>query len=110
MKQTLKRFALAAVVIVVGATTVVAGRVAFVDTPADAARPDRMSDPVEDNVRKEILAKAPEQHQKPAPFLSLSIPDPLEIPKTIGLREQPADTEAPVATIPARPVLGAPAK
>ena len=110
MKRHVKTFALAAVLVLIGATAVGAGRLAFVDTPPDLARPNNMSDPVEDAVRKEILAKTPEQHQKPAPFLSLSIPDPLEIPKTVGLREAPLDSDPPSASIPPRPILGAPAK
>jgi len=110
MKQHLKAFARAVILVATSATVVGAGRLAFVETPPDLARPNSMSDPVEDAVRREILAKTPEQHQKPAPFLNLAIPDPLEIPKTVGLRDAPVDSDPPSASIPPRPVLGSPAK
>lgn len=111
MNKHMRTLALAGLLVAACATTLGAARLVLSESTPDAARADRFSDPVEASVRREILSKTPELRQKSAPFLSLSIPDPLELPKTVGLREQPADIEAPmVATVPQRPVLGAPAK
>ncbi len=103
----LRHVAVALIVLAVGATTTEAARVMWTETPADSARPERSGDPVEAQIRREILARVPELRQKPAPFLRVDIPDPLENSRQLSLREQPADSSAPVTVsgIPPRPVL-----
>lgn len=109
MKKTqyLRHIAIATVILAVGATTTNAALILWSETPADGARPDRNSDPVEVQVRREILARQPELRMKPAPFLRIEIPEPNETPRLIGLREQPADSSIPVTAsgVPPRPVL-----
>lgn len=109
MKNTsyLRPLAVALIVIAVGATTTEAARVLWTDTPIDAARPERTGDPVEAQIRREILSRTPELRQKPAPFIRVEIPDPRANARQLSLREQPADSSAPVTAsgIPPRPVL-----
>jgi hypothetical protein len=110
----LRHIAITTLVLAVGATTTHATLILWSETPADGARPDRNSDPVEVQVRREILSRQPELRQKSAPFLRVEIPEPVETPRLLSLREQPADSSTPVTAsgIPARPVLpvAAPAK
>jgi len=103
----LRHFVIALVALAVGATTTEAARVLWTETPVDAARPERTADPVEAQIRREILARAPELRQKPAPFLRVEIPDPLATARQLSLREQPADSSTPIAAsgIAPRPVL-----
>jgi len=112
--NTLRNIAIALLILAIGATATDAASTMWSQTPSDAARVERTSDPVEDYALREILARVPELRQKPAPFLRLEIPEPVELPRLIGLREQPADNDAPVVATSAlpRPVLpvSAPAK
>lgn len=103
----LRHVAIAIVILAVGATTTSAALVLWSETPANGARPDRGSDPTEVQVRREILARQPELRMKPAPFLRIEIPEPVETPRLLSLREQPADNSTPVTAsgIPPRPVL-----
>jgi len=103
----LQHIAIATVILAVGATTTHGALVLWSDAPADGARPDRNSDPVAVQVRREILARQPELRMKPAPYLRIEIPEPVETPRLLGLREQPADSSVPVTAsgIAPRPVL-----
>lgn len=104
MNNYFRYLAIALIVLAVGATTTEAARVMWTDTPAD---PERASDPVEAQIRREILARTPELRQKPAPFLRVDIPDPLEASRQLNLREQSAENSTPVTAsgIAPRPVL-----
>lgn len=100
-------------ILVIAATTAEAAFTLWVDTPADAVRADRFNDPAELNVRRETLARVPELRQKPTLPLRPEIPEPLETPRLLNMREQPADNDAPVLVNGTpRPVLpvAAPAK
>src|SRR4051812_48003941 len=110
MIKHLRKIAVLGFVLAAGATTVSAARL-WNDTPPDPVRPDRSSDPADDQVRREMLSKIPDLPQNPAPFLKLDIPDPLKFPRPVGLREYPADIAPPAAAgTPPRPVLPVSAK
>ena len=105
--KTLRNIGIAAIVLAICATTTQAARILWGETPPDAARPDMFGDPVEKSARRETLSQVPELRQKPAAFDRIAIPEPLENPRLLGLREQPADTDAPMTSTgtPQRPVL-----
>ncbi len=106
-RNYIRNMAIATLILAIGATTTQAARVLWSETSVDVARPDTTSDPVEKQTRRETLAQIPELRQKPAPFVRIPIPDPLENQRLIGLREQPADNDAPLSSTgtPPRPVL-----
>jgi hypothetical protein len=70
---------------------------------ADTGRPSIVDDPAREQALKILQAKAPEQRQKAAPFLRVAKPDPLETQRTVALKEQPVDGDAPVAATGAAP-------
>ena len=106
-RNDIRKIAIAIFILAIGATTTQAARVLWTDTSADAARPDTTRDPVETQTRRETLSQLPELRQKPAPFVRVAIPDPLENQRLIGLHELPADNDVPLASTgtPPRPVL-----
>ena len=62
---------------------------------ADSDRPDTMSDPALASSRRRLLGAVPELRQKPAPFLRLVIPNPLETLAEVQLGKSPADGDGP---------------
>jgi len=77
------------------------------ETLPDQARPDKTSDPAQDQVLQALLAARPERREKPAAFLRLAIPDPLELQGPVRLQKAPPDDDPPVAATdrPPKPVL-----
>jgi len=98
--------ALTGLMLAIVATSAGAAGLMWSETPPDAARAERTSDPVEDSARAELLSHLPDLRRTPAPFLRQDIPEPLKDCRLIGLREQPADSDPPLATMALpRPVL-----
>jgi hypothetical protein len=77
------------------------------DMPADIASPDTTTDAVPDQARRATLAMAPKLRQTPAPYLRLTIPDPLEPIAPLRFDDPPPDRQPPatVSDYPPRPVL-----
>lgn len=74
--------------------------------------PDRVwpaPDPTEEQSRQAVVSAVPPQRQSLAPFIRLTIPDPLESVRPVRLARPPADGEPPVhvGAPPLRPVLPA---
>ncbi len=89
-KKYLRIIVTALVILAVRATMTQASRIIWSETPIDTVRPSTTSDPVADAVRRETLSRAPDLKQKPAPFLKLEIPDPLETQKLLGCVNSPS--------------------
>src|SRR5436309_5577526 len=104
-KKTIGTIAAALLIVASGAATITAARTMWIETPADTARPSTINDPVEEQARRETLAQIPELRQKPAAFQRLQIPEPRELPRLLGLKDQPIDTDAPMGSTgtPPRP-------
>ncbi|MGD0091350.1 MAG: hypothetical protein ABSE73_15645 [Planctomycetota bacterium] len=79
------------------------------ETSPDESKADRASDPAQDQVLQMLLAAKPELRGKPAAFLRLAIPDPLELVKPVRLQKPPPDNDPPAAgsDSPPKPVLEA---
>jgi hypothetical protein len=77
------------------------------ETSPDQAKPDKTTDPAQDQVLQALLAVRPERREKPAAFLRLAIPDPLELQEPLRLQKPPPDDDPPVAAAdrPPKPVL-----
>lgn len=74
---------------------------------ADPERATAAGDPALEAVRRRLLSAIPEQRQKPAPFLRLTVPNPLELPQEVRLSQPRADTDGPARDfdLPPKPVL-----